>query len=78
MEAIQVTTVTQKFACKEQAMLYFGFQKKSKRTFERYAEEFKLNTKFSSGYINPTGGLPLYEIEKFEAFLRWKDANKYL
>lgn len=78
MEAVHVKTITQKFACKEQAMAYFGFQKKSKRTFERYAEEFKLNPKFSSGYINPTGGMPLYEIDKFEDFLRWKDATKYL
>lgn len=74
---VNVINIVQKFANKEQAMEYFGFAKKSTATFQRYLAEFKQHKDFGSGYINPTGGYVLIDIDKFEQFLRWKDANKF-
>lgn len=74
---VKVEPVTQKFANKEQARNYFGFAKKSARTFSRYLEEFKVSEEFGEGYINPTGGYVLIDIEMFEEFLRWKSENKF-
>lgn len=74
---VNVIRITQKFANKEQAMEYFGFAQKSTATFQRYLAEFKQHKVFGSGYINPTGGYVLIDIDKFEQFLRWKDANKF-
>lgn len=74
---VEVVNLTQKFANKDQTMEYFGFAKKSTATFQRYLSEFKQNKDFGSGYINPTGGYVLIDIDKFEQFLRWKDATKY-
>lgn len=75
---VEVIEINQKFANKDQTRKYFGFAKKSTATFQRYLAEFKQHSDFGSGYINPTGGYVLIDIDKFEQFLRWKDKNKYV
>lgn len=74
---VEVIQVEQKFATITQAMKYFGFENKSRRTFGRYVSEFTNHKDFKHGYINPTGHFPLIDLKLFEAFLRWKDATKF-
>lgn len=74
---VNVITIDQKFATVPQAMMYFGFEKKSRRTFGRYMAEFADHKDYKDGYINPTGNFVLLDIQKFEEFLRWKDKNKF-
>lgn len=52
---VEVETIEQKFATVPQAMKYFGFEEKSRRTFGRYMAEFSVHKEFKEGYINPTG-----------------------
>lgn len=74
---VKVETINQKFATVPQAMKYFGFEQKSRRTFGRYMAEFTDHKEFRNGYINPTGNFVLLDIQMFEEFLRWKDENKF-
>lgn len=74
---VEVEKIEQKFATIPQAMNYFGFEKKSRRTFGRYLSEFAGHKDFRHGYIAPTGHFVLIDIKLFEEFLRWKDANKF-
>lgn len=72
----KVIELPQAWMAKDEAIVYFGYQL-HKALFQKLLKEFKEHQKFSDGYRLVTSNLPIINIQKFDDFLKWREANKY-
>ena len=61
----------EKSACQK----FFGLDARTPY-FQKLLTEFR-ESDFKDGYLSPTYKVVLVDINKFEAFLKWKEANKF-
>ena len=61
----------EKSSCRQ----FFGLEER-KSYFQSLLTEFR-DGEFKDGYMSPTYKVVLVDINKFEAFLKWKEANKF-
>lgn len=76
IEVGRVVPVEQLWASKSEARVMFGY-KNHEAVFNRLWSTFKNHKDYRDGYLSPTYGVPIVQINKFEEFLLWKDKNKF-
>ena len=68
--------LNQAWMAKDEAIVYFGYQN-HKPLFQKLLKEFKEHDEFKEGYRLPTYGLSIINVQLFDAFLTWRDKNKF-